>query len=162
MATLLESNEIFFTAFEPKQPNRFVLYIEGIPSWLIKVADRPKVQSTAIALPHINVERKVKGKTTWQDFSFTMYDPVSPSGAQTAMEWLRLSHESVSGRDGYSDFYKKDLTLHMLGPLGDIVEEWTIKGAFPTSIEMGSGDFNSDGPMEINVTCAVDYAILQY
>jgi DNA-directed RNA polymerase subunit beta' len=39
------------------------------------------------------------------------------------MEWVRLSHESVSGRDGYSDFYKKDLVLNCLGPVGDIVEE---------------------------------------
>lgn len=162
MATLLESNEIFFTPFEPKQTNRFVLYIEGIPSWLIKTADRPTATSGQVALPHINVERKVKGKTTWGDFSFTMYDPVSPSGTQTAMEWLRLSHESVSGRDGYSDFYKKDLTLHMLGPLGDIVEEWTLKGAFPTSVSPSGGDFGSEGASEIAVTCAIDYAILQF
>jgi hypothetical protein len=45
------------------------------------------------------------------------------------MEWVRLHHESVTGRDGYSDFYKKDLTFNVLGPVGDIVSEWVIKGA---------------------------------
>ncbi len=39
------------------------------------------------------------------------------------MEWIRLGHESVTGRDGYSDFYKKDLTVNVLGPVGDKVEE---------------------------------------
>ena len=46
------------------------------------------------------------------------------------MEWVRLHHESVTGRDGYSDFYKKDITFNSLGPVGDKVEEWTLKGTF--------------------------------
>jgi len=33
---VLNPNEIFFTAFEPKQSNRFILYIDGIPSYLVK------------------------------------------------------------------------------------------------------------------------------
>jgi hypothetical protein len=46
------------------------------------------------------------------------------------MEWVRLSHESVTGRDGYSDFYKKDIRFNALGPVGDVVEEWICKGAY--------------------------------
>ncbi len=33
---VLSANEIFFTAFEPKQANRFILYIDGVPSYIIK------------------------------------------------------------------------------------------------------------------------------
>ena len=33
-------------------------------------------------------------------------------------------------RDGYSDFYKKDITFNVLGPVGDKVEEWTLKGSY--------------------------------
>ena len=29
---VLDANEIMFTAFEPKVPNRFIMYIVGIPS----------------------------------------------------------------------------------------------------------------------------------
>ena len=58
------------------------------------------------------------------------------------MEWVRLHHESVTGRDGYSDFYKKDLTFNVLGPVGDIVSEWIIKGAFITNA--GFGEYNWD------------------
>ena len=49
------------------------------------------------------------------------------------MEWVRLSHESVTGRDGYSDFYKKDVTFNVLGFVGDKVEEWTLKGTYITN-----------------------------
>ena len=48
----------------------------------------------------------------------------------------------LTGRDGYSDFYKKDLTFNVLGPVGDIVSEWIIKGALIT--EAGFGDYNWD------------------
>jgi hypothetical protein len=52
------------------------------------------------------------------------------------MEWVRLHHESVTGRDGYSDFYKKDLTFNVLGPVGDVVSEWIIKGAMITETNL--------------------------
>ena len=28
------------------------------------------------------------------------------------------------------DFYKKDVNFYMLGPVGDKIEQWTLKGAF--------------------------------
>jgi hypothetical protein len=83
-------------------------------------------------LNHINVQRFVKGKTTWDPISMTLFDAITPSGAQSVMEWVRLHHESVTGRDGYSDFYKKDMTVNVLGPVGDVVSEWIIKGAIIT------------------------------
>ena len=33
---VLDPNEIFFTAFEPKIPNRFIMYVDGFPSYIIK------------------------------------------------------------------------------------------------------------------------------
>ena len=33
---ILETNEMMFTAFEPKLQNRFIMLIDGIPSYLIK------------------------------------------------------------------------------------------------------------------------------
>jgi hypothetical protein len=72
-----------------------------------------------------------------------LFDPITPSGAQSVMEWVRLHHESVTGRDGYSDFYKKDVTINVLGPVGDIVSEWVIKGAFITKAAK-FGDYSWD------------------
>lgn len=163
MAELLDQNEIFWTPFEPKQTNRFIMYIDGIPTFMIKMTDRPKMQSGVVTLDHINLQRKVKGKTTWQDLNITLYDPVVPSAAQAAMEWIRLSHEAVTGRDGYADFYKKDITLNAVGPVGDKVEEWTIHGAFVTNFDGGSLDYSTaDTAVNVNLTLAFDYAVLQY
>jgi len=104
---VLDSNEIFFTAFEPKQQNRFVLYMDGVPSYMVKGVSAIALTQNSITLNWINTYRKIKGKTVWDPITLTLYDPITPSGAQIVMEWVRLGHESVTGRDGYSDFYKK-------------------------------------------------------
>ena len=160
---VLDPNEIFFTAFEPKQQNRFILYMDGIPAYIIKGVAGVNLTQDAVALNHINVQRFVKGKSKWGEIQMTLFDPITPSGAQAVMEWVRLHHESVTGRDGYSDFYKKDLTLDILGPVGDIVSEWIIKGALIT--EAGFGDYNWDTDstaQNITLTVQPDYCILNF
>jgi len=124
MADLLNPNEMFYTVFEPKVQNRFIFSIDGIPAFTIKKTDRPKLAQEKKTIDYINVQRYYKGKSVWNDISLELYDPIAPSGAQAVMEWVRLHHESVTGRDGYLDFYKKDCIISVLGPVGDKVEEW--------------------------------------
>ena len=162
MAELLDPSEIMFTPFEPKTQNRFIMYIEGIPAFTIKAMNRPSIQFDEVVLEHINVKRYVKGKGTWGPIQVTLYDPIVPSGAQAVMEWVRLHHESVTGRDGYSDFYKKDLTFNVLGPVGDKVEEWTLKGAFITTADFSDLNYSENTPAEVQLTLQYDYAILQF
>ena len=160
---VLDPNSIFYTAFEPKQANRFILYMDGMPSYLVKSVSAITLQQGVVTLNHINVERKVKGKSTWQNVTMTLFDPITPSGAQAAMEWIRLHHESVTGRDGYSDFYKKDLTLNVLGPVGDIVSEWIIKGAMITNTNFGEYNWDTvDTAINLSIEVSIDYAVLNF
>ena len=162
MAELLDPSEIMFTPFEPKTQNRFIMYIEGIPAFTIKAMSRPIIQFDEVVLEHINIKRYLKGKGAWQPLEITLYDPIVPSASQAVMEWVREHHESVTGRQGYSDFYKKDITFNLLGPVGDIVEEWTLKGAFIQSANFGDMDYGTSDPVEIALTLQYDYAILQF
>ena len=160
---VLDPNEIFYTAFEPKQANRFILYMDGMPSYLIKQVSAVTLQQGVVTLNHINVERKVKGKSIWQNVTMTLFDPITPSGAQATMEWVRLHHESVTGRDGYSDFYKKDLTLNVLGPVGDIVSEWILKGAFIVNTNFGEYNWDTvDTAINLSIEVSIDYAVLNF
>jgi len=160
---ILDANEIFFTAFEPKQANRFILYMDGVPSYIIKGVHAINLTQGEVTLNHINVLRKVKGKTVWGDVQLTLFDPITPSGAQAVMEWVRLHHESVTGRDGYSDFYKKDLVIDVLGPVGDVVSEWILKGAFIKDANFGDYNWDTaDTAVNITMTLAVDYCVLNF
>ena len=163
MAQLLDPTEVMFTSFEPKMSNRFIMYIEGIPAYLVKAANRPEIANGKVTIDHINVRRYVKGRSEWSSLTISLYDPVVPSAAQAAMEWVRLHHESVTGRDGYSDFYKKDLTLNVLGPVGDVVSEWVIKGALITEASFGDYNWdNTDAAQEITMTVQPDYCVLNF
>lgn len=159
---VLDPNEIMFKAFEPKVQNRFVMYIDNIPSFMVKNVKAPTFTDNVIKLDHINSYRKIRGKREWDDMTMTLYDPVTPSGAQAVMEWARLGYESVTGRAGYSDFYKKDLTLNVLGPVGDVVSEWVIKGAFIVDMAQGSFDWATSDVAELTITVAMDYCVLNY
>ena len=160
---VLDPNEIFFTAFEPKQANRFIMYIDGIPAYEIKGVSNVNLTQGSVRLNHINVQRYVKGITTWGTITFTLFDPITPSGAQAVMEWVRLHHESVTGRDGYSDFYKKDLTFDVLGPVGDIVSEWIIKGAMITTVNFGDYSWDTlDTAVNISMSIQPDYCVLNF
>jgi len=159
----ISPQELMFRAFEPKVQNRFIMYIEDIPSYMVKGVNAPSFTDGEIKLDHINTYRKIRGgQRVWDDMTLNLYDPISPSGAQTVMEWARLGYESVTGAAGYSDFYKKDITLNILGPVGDIVGEWVMKGAFVKSSNFGSYNWSSADAVEVNLTVSMDYCVLNF
>jgi len=159
---VLDPNEIMFTAFEPKVANRFIMYIDGIPSYMVKSVSSPSFTDGVIKLDHINTYRKIRGKREWQNMTLSLYDPITPSGAQAVMEWARLGYESVTGRAGYSDFYKKDVTLNVLGPVGDIVGEWIIKGAFVVTSNFGQYNWSTEDAINVELQLAMDYCVLNF
>ena len=139
------------------------MYVDGIPAYTIKAIGSVGFSQEEIVLNHINTYRKIKGKLKWNDLTMTMFDPITPSGAQAVMEWVRLHHESVTGRDGYSDMYKKDLTINVLGPVGDIVSEWIIKGAFIKAGEFGEYNWDNEAAAQnLTVTLGMDYCVLNF
>jgi hypothetical protein len=162
MAQVLEFNDMFYKTWEPKTKARFKMSIDGVEAYLIKAASRPQINFEVVTLYHINVKRKLQGKGEWQDMTITLYDPIVPSGAQQVMEWVRLGHESITGRKGYSEFYKKTIKIEMLGPVGDVVETWTMYGAFPLQVNFGELDMTSNDPAQIELQVAYDYAVLEF
>jgi hypothetical protein len=162
----ISQSDLFNSAFswEPKYTNRFIMQLAGtnIPAYLVKAAARPTITNGEIVLDHINIDRKVKGKSRWSDVSITIYDPITSEGAQAVMEWVRFHHESLTGRDGYSSDYKRDLEFYALSALGEKIENWTLKGAFIADANFGSMDWGTEDAVTIELTLKYDYAILQY
>lgn len=166
MAEVLQYSDLFYGragAWEPKLSHRFiVMNMAGIESYVVKTASRPAIEAEPVEIHHINTVRKIKGKSLWQDMTMTLYDPIVPSGAQMVMDWIRAGHESLTGRDGYASFYKREVGFKVLGPVGDVVEEWRLSGAYVASANFGDMDWTSSDPMSIEVTVSYDYAVLEY
>lgn len=162
MADTLSVTDMLPNKFEPKRKFRWVFAIEGIDSFLMKTAARPQIQTTEQEVPFINSTRYLAGKTKFSTINCTLYDAIAPSGAQQVMEWVRTHFESVSGRSGYADFYKRDCQLKLLDPVGTVVELWDIKGAFITDASFGDLDYASEDMTEITLTLRFDNCVLQY
>jgi hypothetical protein len=162
MAETLAVTDMLPNKFEPKRQFRWVLAIEGIDAFIVKTASRPNISIEEVEIPYINHKRYIAGKASFETLSVTLHDPIAPSGAQQVMEWVRTHFESVSGRAGYADFYKRDIQLKMLDPIGTVVELWDIKGAFLTAADFGSLDYGASDPSEISITIRFDNCVLQY
>jgi hypothetical protein len=158
----IDPNTSLITPFEPKMKNRFIMEIDGIPSFMVKTMSRPSVVFETVTLDHMNVKRYVKGKAQWQPITITLYDPIVPSGAQAVTEWIKLHHDAVNANDGYASEYKKDITFNLLSPNGEHIEQWRIKGAFITTANFQDLDFASDEVLDIELQLQYDYAILEF
>ena len=162
MAETLSVTDMLPNKFEPKRKHRWIFGIEGIDAFIIKTAARPNFSMGEVKIPWINSNRYISKKLEFQTLTVNLHDPIAPSGAQQVMEWIRTHHESVSGRSGYADFYKRDCQLKMLDPIGTVVELWDIKGAFITTANFNGLDYNSDDPIDIALTLRFDQCVLQF
>lgn len=162
MAETLSVTDMLPNKFEPKRNYRWVLAIEGLDSFLIAKANRPSITMTDKKIDFINSYRRVSGKLEFGDLSVTLHDPIAPSGAQQVMEWIRTHYESVSGRAGYADFYKRDIQLKMLDPIGTVIELWDIKGCLITNANFQTLDHTGDDVQMIDLTIKFDNCVLQF
>ena len=162
MAETLSVQDMLPNKFEPKRKNRWIFALEGIDSFLIKTAARPSISIEEQTISYMNSKRYVAGLASFETLSLTLHDPIAPSGAQQTMEWVRTHFESVSGRAGYADFYKRDCQLKLVDPVGTVIELWDIKGCFLTSAGFGDVSYEDGGMMEISMTLRFDNCVLQY
>lgn len=161
-AETLDVTSMLPNKFEPKRKNRWVLMIEGIDAFIMKSTARPTVTTDEVEVPFVNARRYLAGLTKFNTIAVALHDPIAPSGAQQVMEWIRLHFESVSGRSGYADFYKRDVQLKLLDPVGTVIELWDIKGAFITEANFGELTYDDGTPTEISLTLRFDNAVLQF
>lgn len=162
MAETLDVTSMLPSKFEPHAKRRFIFSIEGIDAYLIKTAARPSIATEEVAIPWMNSTRYIAGKTTFGDLAVTLHDPIAPSGAQQVMEWVRLHTESVSGRSGYADFYKRDCQIKMCDAIGNVVQLWDVKGCFLTAVGFGDLAYEGSDLAEISLTIRFDNMTLQY
>ena len=163
MAETLDVSSMLPNKFEPKRKFRWVFAIEGIDSFLIKTASRPTMTTGEQEISFMNSTRYIAGKTKFETISVNLHDPIAPSGAQQVMEWIRVHQETVSGRSGYADFYKRDCQIKLLDPIGTVVELWDMKGCFLENVNFNTLTYDNDAdPVEIALTLRFDNCVLQF
>lgn len=159
----LELPQMIATQFEPKKAYQWLMSIDGIDSYTFETAQRPNMTVEEIPMAYINTIRYIAGRYVPQTMTIALKDPIAPSAAQKVMGWLRLCYEAETGRAGYAVMYKKDISLKMLDGMGNVVEKWSIKGAWFTSINFGELSYETGNtPAKIACVMRWDMATLEY
>jgi len=66
---ILNTNDMLGTMFEPILQHRFLMSINGIPSFLIKKVDGIGFDDGEVTIDHINSYVKFRGKRKWNDLT---------------------------------------------------------------------------------------------
>ena len=155
------------TQYEPLRPNRFELFFpQDIElakyTWIVNAIDRPKMKVNSVPIKYLNYEQKVAGHVTFDDLTVELIDLQGPSSVQLILEWYRLCAENLTGRMGYASGYKKDLRLVALDPTLVGVQQFTLFGAFISTLDFGKNEYTSDEVQKITLTLSYDIAENNY
>ncbi len=158
----MEVHQLLANNAEPKRKFRWVVSIGGIDAFTLKTAARPQLVFDETVIDYINVKRYLAGKPTWQALNLTLWDPIVPSASQKVIEWVRLCFENVSGRMGYASFYKKEINIKLLDPVGAVVEDWLVQGTWIQDANFNDLDYSVNDPADISLVLRFDQAVLQF
>lgn len=148
----------------PKLTNRFFFSFEEDPTTklLCRSVNRPSLNFNDVRVPHPNKTRYEKGKGEHDPVNVTLLDYVTPSSAQFVEEWVKTHSEMITGRDGYSAFFRRTCTIEVFGPVGDVVERWDYLNCKINSVDYGALDWDSDEPVQITLTVRYDDYVLRF
>ena len=148
--------------FQPTRKNLYRMTLQGIPAWTIKACARPQASIGKQTIDYLNIKRHYSdGKLEWQDMPITLIDPINPSSAQAVTAWLKLHHQSTSGRAGYASMYKKNITIEILGPALQVVEMWQLYGCHINgTIDFGNLQYSATQMAQVSFSVSIDRAEL--
>jgi hypothetical protein len=153
---------------DPKRRYRFILNIGNIPVWVIKTANKPKVNINTIEHVFLNHTFKYPGRASWDPISVTLVDPLDPD-----MAWTMLQRLEASGYELPKDSNKRGtiskkasvqqgligVSISQIDGEGKLIETWTLKNPWVSSIDFGGAlDYTSDDMQEITMEIVYDYA----
>ena len=155
--------------FEPQRKNNFLVSIVGV-SGLDMISLQPAISkfpfhketTEVVKIPFMNEERKVAGRTTYDDYSLVVKDYVDPNIAGKLLVWRRLVFNPATGETGLaggSRGYKKVAFLELFAPNGTVERKWKMTGVWPVSFDMGEGDMSAAEPVEITMALAIDFIL---
>jgi len=133
--------------FEPQRQNHFDVEFQNIStdmSFAISTFTLPGISNDPITIPFRNEERKVAGPARVDEASLSIRDYVDAQVHNAFMSWRRLVFDPTTGIVGRAANYKRQGSLFVFGPDGEIERSWTLVGCWPShdpplSLDSGSG-----------------------
>jgi len=146
----------------PKRKNLW--YVEfpvehEIKKFALKTTGLPGGEFAEITVDYINNKFYFPGKWTWNEVEMSFNDYFGSNVSQELYKWFKASFNPSTGEQPMAEGLKKTISIITLGPDGEEIEKWHLKGAWPKKFEWGDGlDYSSDDPRTMTVSFRYDYA----
>lgn len=151
--------------YQPIQSHRFLAEFAselGIESWLVQEFTGPELKIGKKEITYLNGKTYVSGIGEWSEITIKFLNIIGPSTGSKLMEMVRLTHESITGRQGYAAGYLKDITLKPLDPTGIEVQKWVLEKCMVVSIKQDDFKMGSDDVNMFTVVVQPQKCILSY
>lgn len=151
---------------EPKRKYRWVMFIGGIPQWLLKKAAKPSFKLSKSEHTYINHKFYYPARLEWNPIAVTLADPVSPDAAKTMMDILTASgyHRPENPNDTSTVSKARAIAalgrvvIQQLGPDSEVIEEWELVNGWISDVKFGELDYTSDDMVDTEIEIVYDYA----
>ena len=166
-------------SIEPKRQFRWLLYIAGMPQFIVKNVKKPSFSVGETMHEFLNYKFYYPGRVDWSTIDVTIVDPVQPDSTASLVKILEaagyvLPDKFTSQANEPRTISKKAFVDAMGGQIqlvqfgantGDqqenVLEKWTINNPFLTNVDFGSLDYGSDELVDISMTIRYDWATLE-
>ena len=164
---------------EPKRQFRWLLYIAGMPQWIVKDVKKPSFNVTNTSHDFLNYKFHYPGRVDWQDISVTVVDPVQPDSAASLVSILEqsgyvLPDEYTSQAAEPRTISKKSMVDSLGGQIQlvmfgantgtqteNVLEKWTLNNPIITSVDFGQLSYGNDELVNISIGLKYDWAYLE-
>jgi len=148
----LSKNEpVFQWCFEVYFPD-----IAGMEKFVSTTA-LPKDAANVVTVQFKNYQKTIAGRNVHQQLTFTVKGYVSPNTAAVMWNWFKkVYHENVVG---HPKEYKKDGQMMLTDGRGSIIDSWTLRGCWPSQMDLGEGNYSTPDVLQITATIEVDQFI---
>ncbi|MDP3987001.1 MAG: phage tail protein [Nanoarchaeota archaeon] len=151
---------------EPKRQYRWVMFIGGIPQWVIKKTAKPNFKVTESVHKYINHTFHYPGRVEWQPIEVILVDPIAPDASRTIMNIIKAAgyHFPVDASDTSTMSKAKataalgNVVIEQLDAEGNAVDQWQLINAWVSNVNMGQLDYEGDNMVDITLTITYDYA----
>ena len=130
--------------------------------WLqLEKAQRPKFTLEEAVVHHDQEEAYFAGKQKWDPITLTFYDAFGEGRdiTNTIYEWVGSIVDLEAINVEVPSEYKKNVTLQMTDGSGQLIEEWTLYGAWPKDTNWMELDYTTSEIQRVEVVLRFDRAL---
>ena len=109
-----------------------------------------------IELPYLNEARYVAGRARYEAIPLVVKDMVDVGVATAVKTWFEQVHNPATHKVGLARNYKKVADIIMIAPDGTLERTWRLHGCWPTYINYGDLDMNSNEIVRIELNLRYD------